>query len=125
MQLWRKISFSPKLRDKILNGEPGFEPILILSLSTYSYVLLFSFVFGEALELAYILLFGIPICLTLSCITNLDEKKIQAMTLLVGYIKNAHLGTEVYNVTTLLTAPTYFAHYPYLLATSYHAESST
>jgi len=28
----------------------------------------FSFAFGEALELAYILLFGIPLYLTLSCI---------------------------------------------------------
>ena len=24
-QLWRKIDFSPKLRDKIRNGKPGFE----------------------------------------------------------------------------------------------------
>jgi len=35
----------------------------------------FLFVFGEALELAYILLFGIPIYLTLSCIKIWIKKK--------------------------------------------------
>ena len=25
LQLWRKIDFSPKLRDKIWNGKPGFK----------------------------------------------------------------------------------------------------
>jgi len=40
----------------------------------------FSFVFGEALELAYILLFGIPIYLTLSCIKIWIKKKKNAVT---------------------------------------------
>ena len=46
----------------------------------------FLFVFGEALELAYILLFGITIYLTLSCIKILDKEKKNVATTTKAYI---------------------------------------
>ena len=35
-QLWRKIDFSPKLRDKIQNGEPGNEAMMVVFQPVYN-----------------------------------------------------------------------------------------